>query len=42
MRIHLAILVSALIALAALGCKEDVRLTLLFTGDEHDLITPVG
>ncbi len=42
MRIYLAILVSVVIALAALGCKEDVRLRVLFTGDEHDLITPVG
>jgi hypothetical protein len=42
MRIALLVLVSVSIALAASGCNEEARLTVLFTGDERNFVTPVG
>jgi hypothetical protein len=34
--------VAALIALAAAGCREEARLTILFSGDERGWIVPAG
>jgi hypothetical protein len=31
-----------LLVFAAWGCNEESRLTVLFTGDEHGFVTPVG
>jgi len=42
MRIAFFALVSVFIALTACGCNEEARLTVLFTGDEHNFITPAG
>jgi hypothetical protein len=42
MRRCILALVSAYLAFAALGCNEDTQLTVLFTGDEHDFISPAG
>ena len=33
---------AALIALTAVGCREEARLTILFTGDERGWIVPAG
>jgi len=33
---------AALIALAAAGCREEARLTILITGDERGWVIPAG
>ncbi|MFA4948476.1 MAG: hypothetical protein WC674_08230 [Candidatus Krumholzibacteriia bacterium] len=33
---------AALIALAVAGCREEARLTILFSGDERGWIVPAG
>ncbi len=35
-------MMAVLVALAAAGCREESRLTILFTGDERGLIAPAG
>jgi acetylornithine deacetylase/succinyl-diaminopimelate desuccinylase-like protein len=35
-------ILAVLIALAAAGCREEARLTILFSGDERGWIVPAG
>ena len=35
-------IVAGLVALAAAGCREEARVTILFTGDERGWIVPAG
>jgi acetylornithine deacetylase/succinyl-diaminopimelate desuccinylase-like protein len=42
MKNGLCFMLAALIALAAAGCREEARLTVLFTGDERGFIFPAG
>jgi len=42
MRMVLFAVASVSIALAAFGCNDERRLTVLFTGDEHNYMSPVG
>lgn len=42
MKIVVRIVLAGLIALAVAGCREESRLTVLFTGDERGWIVPAG
>jgi hypothetical protein len=42
MKFAMHCLVSALIALAMLGCRQEKRITILFSGDERGWIIPAG
>jgi hypothetical protein len=42
MKNSVCFVVAGLIALATAGCREESRLTMLFTGDERGWIVPAG
>jgi len=42
MKIAFSFMITALVALAAAGCREEARLTVLFSGDERGFVAPAG
>jgi hypothetical protein len=42
MKIISCLVLAGIIALAAAGCRDEARLTILFTGDERGFIVPAG
>ena len=42
MKVVSLFILAGIIALAAAGCREEARLTILFTGDDRGWIVPSG